>query len=128
MEIVKGILGAIIPSCQPKDMTYPSDPVFHMKEVGKNMAKKLKRVGVKTISDLATMTDRDISQATGKTVFISTESLSNSGRLPLRLSRRTRATEARMHISKKLRTGWNQITSDLGIRTKRPRKEKAKLK
>ena len=37
------------------------------------MAKKLKRVGVKTISDLATMTDRDISQATGKTVFISTE-------------------------------------------------------
>ena len=73
MEIVKGILGAIIPSCQPKDMTYPSDPVFHMKEVGKNMAKKLKRVGVKTISDLATMTDRDISQATGKTVFISTE-------------------------------------------------------
>ena len=73
MEIVKGILGAIIPSCQPKDMTYPSDPVFHMKEIGKNMAKKLKRVGVKTIHDLATMTDRDISQATGKTVFISTE-------------------------------------------------------
>ena len=73
MEIVKGILGAIIPSCQPKDMTYPSDPVFHMKEIGKNMAKELKRVGVKTIHDLATMTDRDISQATGKTVFISTE-------------------------------------------------------
>ena len=54
-------------------MTYPSDPVFYMKEIGKNMAKKLKRVGVKTIHDLATMTDRDISRATGKTVFISTE-------------------------------------------------------
>ena len=37
------------------------------------MGKKLKRVDVKTIKELATMTDRDISIATSKTVFISTD-------------------------------------------------------
>ena len=69
----KGILGAIVPSFQPKDMITPNDPVSHLAEIGKNMGKKLKRVDVKTIKELATMTDRDISIATSKTVFISTD-------------------------------------------------------
>ena len=45
------------------------------------------------------MTDRDISQATGKTVFISTEKFVEFRKAAIKLSRRTRA-EARMHISK----------------------------
>lgn len=60
-------------SFQPKDMITPNDPVSHLAEIGKNMGKKLKRVDVKTIKELATMTDRDISIATSKTVFISTD-------------------------------------------------------
>eukprot|EP00943_MAST-04B_sp_MAST-4B-sp1_P003828 g3828.t1 len=69
----KGILGAIISSFQPKDMIHPNDPVSHLKEIGVNMGKKLKRVDIRSIKDLAVLTDRDISIATSKTVFISAD-------------------------------------------------------
>ena len=54
-------------------MIHPNDPVSHLKEIGVNMGKKLKRVDIRSIKDLAVLTDRDISIATSKTVFISAD-------------------------------------------------------
>lgn len=54
-------------------MIHPNDPVSYLKEIGVNMGKKLKRVDIKSIRDLAVLTDRDIGIATSKTVFISAD-------------------------------------------------------
>ena len=70
-----GIVGAIIPSCNPRSTVLPTDPIERLPGISHSMALKLIRFELKTVKDLAELKDSEVRLFALKSEFITQKRL-----------------------------------------------------
>ena len=70
-----GIIGAIVPSCNPRSIIIESDPLHYLPGVSQNVGLKLLRFNLKTVQHLAELSDKDLRLVVLKSEFISNKRL-----------------------------------------------------
>ena len=70
-----GIVGAIVPSCNPRSTIIGADPVHRLPGVSQTVALKLLRFDLKTVKQLAELGDKDLRLYVLKSEFISKKRL-----------------------------------------------------
>ena len=70
-----GIIGAIIPACNPRTTVIESDPIHRLSGVSQSVALKLLRFNLKTVKQLAELDDKDLKLVVLKSEFINKKRL-----------------------------------------------------
>lgn len=96
-----GIIGAIIPACNPRTTVIESDPIHRLSGVSQSVALKLLRFNLKTVKQLAELDDKDLKLVVLKSEFINKKRLMGFRKTAIQaLSYRSKAMNDRRGLPK----------------------------